>query len=241
MRSWAWRTAASALAAATVATVAGCSTVASSDLRTSGMTARIFVTAGASGIGVAADLTAGGSTSVELRPGDRLLAGAGGASVTLHESTVLGLHTYSGIVPAAAAPNTEVRVDLLRSTDPAASSTVRLPGAVGLLAPRRGASVSRGQDLPLHVAPGVGSIRVDWTGSCVGQGEARFERPSPLVVPAGSLRPPAATAPGGPAAPVSCNVTLTVSRVLEGTLASSYKGGVIEGIRSQAVVIRSVP
>lgn len=227
-------------AAATVLALAGCSTVASSDLRTSGMTARIFVTATDSGISVGTDLTAGGTTSVELRPGDSLVARSSGRQQTLQETTVLGLHSYAAVLPTTTAPGTEVAVDLLRSHDAAAGSSVQLPGRVGLRAPASGASVSRGHDLPVRVAPGPGAIRVDWQGSCVSGGEVRFEEGQPIVLPAGSIQQASPPSPGA-TVPDRCEVTLTVSRVLEGRLASAYKGGFIEGVRTQAVLVRSVP
>ena len=220
--------------------VAGCSTVASSDLRTHGMTARIFVSATAAGIGVGADLTAGGTTSVELRPGDTLVARTGGHQVTLRETSVLGLHSYSGTLAVTPAPGTEVAVDLERAGGGSASSSVQLPGRVGMSAPRDGVMISRGRDLRVRVAPGPGSIRVDWSGSCVGSGEVRFEESQPVVVPAGTLRL-LAPASGGPAVPARCDVAITVTRVVEGRLAASYHGGLIEGTRSEAVVVRSVP
>lgn len=239
MRTWGWRTASAVSALATVVVVAGCSTVASGDLHTSGMIARIFVTAAPSGVGVGADLSAGGTTSVELRSGDRLVARTSGRQLTLRETTVLGMHSYAGTLPTTTAPGTTVRVDLRRSAGAPATSSVRLPGKVGLRAPTSGATVSRSRDLQLQVAPGPGAIRVDWEGSCVGNGEVRFEEGRPAVVPAGSLRL-ATPASGQPAVPDHCNVTLTVTRVLEGRLASSYKSGFIEGLRSQAIVIHSV-
>lgn len=220
--------------------VAGCSTVASKDLRTSGMIARIFVTATTSGVSVGADLSAGGTTSVELRNGDRLLARASGKQVTLRETSILGLHSYGGTLRTAASPGTTVHVDLLRSADRPASSSVQLPGPVGLRGPKHAATVSRARDLPVRVAPGPGSIRVDWAGSCVGNGEVRFDEDRPVVLPAGSLKL-TTPASGQPAAPQDCDVTLTVSRVLEGRLSSSYRSGLIEGVRSQTVVVHSVP
>lgn len=220
--------------------VTGCSTVASGDLHTSGMIAHIVVAATPSGIVVGADLTAGGATSVELRPGDRLVARAGGRQVALREASALGLHTYAGTLPTTAAPGTEVEVDLERAAGGTARSSVRLPGRVGLSAPKDGARVSRGHDLRLRVAPGAGSFRFDWKGSCVGSGEVRFEESEPLVVPAGTLRPPTPTS-GAPVTADRCDVTLSVTRVLDGELASSYQRGLIEATRSESILVRSVP
>ncbi len=224
---------------AALTVVAGCSTVASGDLHTSGIIAHISVAATSSGAQVIADLTAGGTTSVELGPKDSLVATSGTQHVTLRESTLFGLHEYAATLPVTPRPGTLVRVELRRADDEPASSSVHLPGPVGVRAPHAGARVSRSHDLQVVVGPGPGAIRVDWKGSCVGTGEIRFEEGGPAVVPAGSLQK-VAPASGAPAVPDACDVTLSVTRVLDGRLAASYKRGGIEGVRTQAVVIRSV-
>lgn len=244
MRSWGWTAGTTLLAAALTA---GCSTVASKDVRTSGMIAHISVAATTSGARVSADLSAGGTTSVELGPGDQLMARSGGKQVSLRESSFLGLHSYGATLPVRTGPGTTVTVQLSRTADDQpATSSVRLPGPVGLRAPKDGAKVSRSKDLRVLVAPGAGAIRVDWKGSCVGGGEVRFEEGRPAVLPAGSMRPAApasgqSTPPAPPAPPDRCDVALTVTRVLDGRLGSSYKSGVIESLRSQSIVVRTVP
>jgi len=226
---------------AVVAAVAGCANVSSADLRTSGMVAHITLTVTGGNTVVDVHLGAGGLTDVVLDKGDSLEATAGSSSVVLHHVDILGDDYYGGVLDVGT-PGTTVTVALHRTsanTD-APTSTVVLPAAPAIRAPRAGARASRGRDLNVRVAAGSGVLSVAWTGSCIlGSKSDGDDSATSLVIPARLIL-------RGPPqhkhkARKACLMKLTTTRSIDGNLDPAYKSGSITAISSSHVTVHSVP
>jgi hypothetical protein len=231
-----WR--AAALLAAAL-TLAGCETVHSKDIRTSGIRAGITVLVDGRDTTVSVLLSAGSLTSIELDHGDSLTASGGGRTITLKRSNFLGRESYNGVLSGVTKPGTAITVALDRKagdTD-APHSTIRLPALVRASVPGRVYSRSR-DSIPLHVSAGVGELRVESKGSCtVGNSVGDTLQGPPFVLPSGSLRSFEASAH----APRRCDVTLALWRVEHGPVDSAYGGGGMTAERATTVVVRSAP
>ncbi len=226
---------------ALVAAVAGCSSIESGDLETSGMTAIISATVrdDSSATDVVASLGAGALTSVDLDGEDILSASADDVSVELEESNLLGVFTYNGVLEGIAEPGTEVTVSLARSADktPAPSSTVRLPVAVFLTSPAAGTAFSReNDDIVVEINSGASDddMRLNWSGDCV--------KNDGVDVPAGQVSVTINRGtiikraqvdendPDSQPVPDTCTMTLTIERVVEGVLDPAWGGGSITSV-----------
>lgn len=217
---------------------AGCSTVDSGDLRTNGIRASIVVTVGQADSTVVVDLSAGSLTSVQLEGDDRLLASSGGQLAEFDQQTLplIGEHSYRAVLSGVRKPGQEVVVELQRGSDDTPTrSVVALPARIEASAP---GAAARSADLVVATNAAPGSLRAEWTGSCVTAGQLDVEEGRPLVIPAGSLREPAPTS-GQPAPPKTCPVTLTVTRRLQGSLGDEFDRGSIESRRSVSLIVSS--
>lgn len=219
--------------------LAACSTVSSKNLRTGGISPTMRVAVRDGGLEVSVTLGAGGVNTVHLDDNDALTASAAGRSVDLDGGTFLGVAGYGGRIAGVDKPGTPVRISLRRGDKDtsAPDSTVRLPQRVAVRAPRPEQRVSRARDLLIEVNDAPGDIRVAWQGSCVQSrtGLPDYPHGQPVVVSAGTI--PRA----GKHGPSSCLMTLTVSRVVHGTLDGAYDGGDISAVRSVSLAVRSVP
>ena len=222
---------------------AACSTVDSNDLRTSGITSHIVVSTDGSGSTVTVEMGAGSLTSVELHNADRLVARSGDSEATFDQDDFLGRHTYTAHLVGVERPGTAVEVSLERGPDDTSvTSTVVVAPQLRVTGPTETTNVPRSQDLLLQTNHADGRIRVAWEGSCVVPGDQEYAADGALVVPAGALvRPePVAGATTAPV-PAACLVTLTISRIIDGTLGEGYDGGSIVAQRRLTRVIRSAP
>lgn len=224
-----------------------CSTVESEDVRTSGITPTIVVTALGDGAEVVVTMSAGGMTSVELGGEDRLVARSGDVeSPATGQRTLFGQDTYYLRLGGVTAPGTEVEVSFERGADDTSvTSRVALPPPLRVTAPRDQARTSRGRDLRIRVNRAAGRIRVRWEGACVSGGFQDYAEGEPVVVRAGTMQPPPppseGASPAQPAAPERCLVTLTVTRIVDGSLGEGYDGGSIRAERSTSLVVDSRP
>lgn len=223
-----------------VSSLVACSTVDSADLRTSGISASIVVASGSGGPNVRVGLSAGGLTTVKLEGDDSLTASSGGKSVTLDNSRFLGVDNYSAHIVGSTAPGTRVVVTLERGDDQSTRSSVELPGPIKVVSPINQARWSRKRDLVIGVNHASGSIRVNWTGSCVLDGTTglSFDEGRPIVIPGSQLSLVEQT---GQKQPKRCLVTFIVTRIVRGQLGDAFKNGQITGERSTSVVVRSAP
>jgi len=223
--------------------ITGCATVDSADLRTSGISAHVVVRADRSGSTVVVDMTAGGLTSIELTGEDSLTARSGTIEAPFDESTMLGHHEYTAQLPGVTHPGTEVTVVLQRGPDDTTvSSTVLLPPGLQVVAPPQASTASRRRDLLIQTNHADGRIRVSWEGSCVAPSQRDYADDSAIVVPAGALvRPEPIAGATEPPLPADCLVTLTVTRIADGSLGDGYDDGSITAERGATVVISSRP
>jgi len=188
-------------------------------------------------------MSAGGLTSVELHNADRLVARSGDTETGFDQDDFVGRHTYTAQLPEVVASGTPVEVALERGPDDTSvTSTVGLAPPLRVTAPAETTNVPRARDLLLETNHADGRIRLAWTGSCVIPSQKEYDGDGAIVVPAGTLVRPEPTA-GATTAPMptTCLVTLTVTRVVDGSLGDGYDGGSITAERSSARVIRSTP
>jgi hypothetical protein len=239
-------------AAVAISTLAACSTVDSADIRTNGITADIVVVVpeGASGATVRASLRVGALTFVELADGEKLTARAGETAATLERAKFAGATDYSTKLDGVTAAGTEVVVGLQRTANDTSAprSSVRLPEPLALDAPRAGARFSRSRDdVVVRIVTEKDQPAVlTWAGECVTTGSLDVPAGSTTMrISRGTIRAasPATRAPtASPSRPPSnCQVRLTVTRHLRGTLDPAYGEGTISAETSSARDILSVP
>ena len=223
---------------------AGCATVDSSDVRTSGITSHIVVTTDGGGSTVTVTMSAGSLTSVELHDFDRLSARSDDSEAGFdQQDSSLGRHTYTAQLPGVVAPGTPVEVTFERGPDDTSvTSSVPVAPPLKVTGPSEDVTVPRSGDLLLQTNHADGRIRLEWTGSCIIPSQQEYDGDGAIVVPAGTLVRPEPTA-GATTAPMptTCLVTLTVTRVVDGSIGVGYDGGSITAERSSARVIRSTP
>ncbi|MEU4192480.1 hypothetical protein AB0E69_11300 [Kribbella sp. NPDC026611] len=248
------------LAALTVLLVlAGCSTVESKDIRTSGITADLTVTLPDTGdaIDASATLRVGSLTFIELGNDEKLTASGGGKSAELKRHRAAGVTQYSAQLDGVLDPGTEITLGLQRGGDNASApkSTVKLPERVRLTAPAAGTTYSRRRAIPIRFdsLPSERGTVVIWSGPCIESGSIGFEAGRVSgTIPAGSLTATAAkttttattstTATPGPGkAATTCLVDLTLVRRTEGTLDPAFKDGRVIAESRSVRQISSVP
>jgi hypothetical protein len=220
--------------------VAGCETVRSKDVRSSGIKASILVRVTRRGTDVTVTLTAGGLTSIALDPGDSLTASGGGRMVSLNRTHFAGASAYFATLVGVTKPGVQITVALNRtaSDTDAPHSTVRLPGPITASIPAR--TFSRAADkVPLRLNGDVGQVRVDWQGPCAFQDSIGVLVDGPqYAIPAGTFH----SYGTGPKAPSPrCDLRITVWRIEKGKLDKALKGGFIQAERSATAVLHSVP
>lgn len=209
---------------------AGCSTVYSADVKTNGLTADLLVTVpdGSTTAEVSATLRVGTMTFVELGGGEKITASGAGQSATLKRGKIAGATSYTGRLEGAGKPGTDIIIALERDDENASApvSVVRMPEPIRLTAPSAGARFSRRTDLVLRFAAGAGGL-LRWAGPCVQGGSLTLEggRTS-ATISAGSIR-----ALGSPAvdaaATATCDLTLTLTRRIDGSLDHTFKDGFV--------------
>jgi hypothetical protein len=219
--------------AVVVLTLTGCSTVESKDIRTSGMTANLLVTLpeNADEADLSASLRVGTLTFVELGGGEEITAAGGGKTTKLDHHRAAGVTEYRNRLDGVTTAGTEVTFSLKRDGDNASAptSTVVLPERVRLVAPAAGTTYSRRADLAVRIDSGASqqpSI-LTWAGECIQPGSLQLEpgRTSATIA-RGSIKPATTTATPSGSAP-TCQIDLTLTRRVEGTLDKAFKDGSI--------------
>ncbi len=221
--------------------VTGCSTIQSSDLKTSGMQADFTVVSdGSTATEVRASLLANTTTYVDLAAGDKLRFFAGTREASSQVKTnIAGIITYSSTFSGVSAGQ-DFRVAFERANDKSApSSTVTLPPAAEITDPPANVSTTRSSDLTIRWNAGDGGdrIMIEADGSCIFSKKIEdLPNTGSYVLPAGSLE-----STGGNN-PTSCTVNVEVSRVRRGTVDAAYgKGGTFNALQTRKVSISSAP
>lgn len=216
--------------------LAGCSTVDSADIRTSGMTADLQVTVlgDASSAEVSATLRVGTLTFVELGDGEKLTASGGGQTADLKRRKVAGVTSYYGRLEGVADPGTEITFALRREGDNASApvSKVTLPERVQFSRPAVGTRFSRRADIPVRFASGP-PAELAWAGHCIQSGSLQIEDgQKTATISRGTILATPSPSPGAPVD--SCQISLTLTRRNEGSLDGAFKDGFVAA-ESQAV------
>ncbi|GAA3126755.1 hypothetical protein JOF29_002641 [Kribbella aluminosa] len=233
---------------AVVLVLAGCSTVQSKDVRTSGISATYVVTVPETTqvADVSASYRVGTLTFIELGDGESVTSSGGGKDVKLKHHKPAGVTDYDGQLDGAVAAGTEITFDLTRGSadDSAPKSTVKLPERVKLTAPVTGTTYSRRAALAVRFdsRPSDLPSLVTWAGSCVQTGSVHLEpgRTSVSITP-GSIRPVTVTPTPGVKPATTCPVDITLTRRTEGTLDKAFKDGSITAETQSTRQITSTP
>lgn len=235
------------IAAFTVLLVlAGCSTVDSKDIRTSGITADYVVTLPEStdAADVSASFRVGTLTFVELGDGESITSTGGGKDVTLEHHRSAGVTDYTGRLDGVVDPGTEITFSLKRGSgdDAAPQSTVKLPERVRLTSPLAGTTYSRRSVVPVRFESGPSQLPavLTWTGQCIQTGSLQLEPGRTSVsIPTGSIKPLATTPT--PGTTTTCPVDITLTRRTEGTLDKAFKDGAVTAESQSVRRISSAP
>ncbi|TDC34622.1 hypothetical protein [Kribbella albertanoniae] len=235
--------------------VTGCSTADSKDIRTSGIKAdfRVTVKDNETRVDVLATLRAGTLTYVELG-NDEAINVAGTNSMTEQDPTFirtklrrnksLGVTNYSGRLEDELLAVTHVSFDLHRDSDnESAQSNVNLPERLQLIAPAVGTRASRQSPITVRISgPSYLPTTVNWTGSCIQEGELRLP-PRSVVghIPAGRIKQSPVSPSAGQTATTSCTVTIKVFRRENGTLSPAFKDGSVVAEAQSSRDITSIP
>ncbi len=232
------------LVLAAVLVLAGCSTVDSADIDTSGITANLLVTVpdGTTTAEVSATLRVGTMTFVELGGGEKVSASGGGQTATLKRGKLAGATSYTGRLDGAGAAGTEITFTLERDGGKASAplSVVKVPEPIRLTAPAAGTRISRRADLVLRFAAGSGGT-LSWAGPCVQGGSLTLESGrTSATISRGTIRALPSPTPNA-AATASCDLTLTLTRRGDGTLDNTFKDGSVAAETQTVRQVLSVP
>lgn len=223
-----------------VALFAGCTTVDSSDILTSGMYAQLSArTSGDGTTDVNAVLYLGNPVNlnfVDLTGDDELIASHGNQTKKMSELIILNIVSHHASF-STDLEGEEFDIDFQRSVDNGAPrSTAILPAKFTLTGPTT--PTSRAQELTLSWSPAGSGDAMSWTanGDCIDSTSGNISGDSgSFALPSNTLKKRMAMGTLD-----SCMVTLSVSRSREGDLDPAYgKGGNIAGVQTRTVVVTS--
>jgi hypothetical protein len=242
--------ASAALVVAGLAGLSACSSIDSDDIDTDAITADITVRPRADGSAteVAATLSAGALTFIDLQAGDRLVASSGDAQVELSASDVLGAVSYAATLDGVGAAGATVTVAFEREAFTSApSSTVVLPAPVSITAPDAAASFSRAEDDLVVALAAVASddpVRVSWSGECVvADGIDVPAGQASVTLAKGTIQKAEPSSSDADAAPIadSCSLRIVAERTVQGVLDPAYEGGRISAATSDSREVTTTP
>jgi hypothetical protein len=235
-------------AASAALALAGCTDLASADLKTAGMSATITVVADGSGQTTAtAQLNVDDSSTdfVTLSNGDTLFTTVDGDSQTMTENdNLFNEVTYSTTFSGKDSAGTEYTIGLRRLNDTSApDSTCTLPAAFTITAPTSGATFSRsGSDIDVNLATSGASDPVSYSlsGDC---GDSAFSQGPESAGSSGSFTIARGTIDtGSDIGAATCNMTLTITLASVGNLDPGYGGGgSIQCEQTRTVTFTSTP
>lgn len=221
---------------------AGCSTVDSSDILTSGIHAELSASSGGEGsTTVQAVLYLGNPINlnfVQLTGDDQLIASHAGQDKEMAQTTLLNIVSHRASFPTDA-EGEQFTISLQRSVDDGApDSYATLPAKFTLSGPT--APTSRATAIALTWAPASSTDPMTWqaTGDCIDVASGM------ITADTGSFSVPADTLHKrmGTGIADTCVVTIAVSRTRVGVLDPGYgKGGRMVGVQSRTVTVTSNP
>lgn len=221
--------------------LAGCETIDSADVATSGIHAHMTVTADGTGrTRVRTELRTGGAgsnTYLELAPGDRLYAFADTTEAAMRERTDPLSRIWYEAAFDTDRDGLTFRVEFARADhDDADESLVRLPPPFELTGPDSGTAYHFEED-PLPITwdgPSDDALDLEVRGLCI--------RPFTRTLPSDTgrhLLPPGTLTPRPEWSGDACTLELTLTRRREGALDPGFHSGRIVGqqVRTQKVVV----
>jgi hypothetical protein len=221
---------------------AGCSTVDSSDILTSGIHAELRASSAGEGTTqVSATLYLGNPINlnfVDLTGDDELVASNGGQTKVMSETIILNIVGHHATFQTDA-EGEEFSIDFQRTVDNGAPESVAtLPAKFTLTGPT--APTSRAAEIALTWTPAGSPDQMGWqaTGDCIDLATGNITGDSgSFSVPANALKKKMGTGIAD-----SCMVKVVVSRTRDGDLDPAYgKGGHIAGIQARTVTVMSNP
>lgn len=225
------------------ALLCACTPASSTDIRTSGLYASITGTGDGSGqTTVTTTLQVGqlSTTFIDIASGDALTATSGTDTTALKKFELLGLISYSGVLPGDD-ENKSVTVAFTRGAGDtsAPNSSLALPAKFQLTAPVANAAFARGKDA-IEVKWGNSGksdpMAVQLKGSCIQTVTQAASDTGSVVIAAADLKA------SKDAEAQTCDVTIDITRTHTGTLDPAYgKGGSALGIQRRSVVVKSSP
>jgi hypothetical protein len=233
-----------ALLVTVVVFVPACTSVKSTDIDTSGMSAHMTVTADGQGdTAVSAELNVDTNATdfVDVSSGDSLSAAAGGGpGRSMTRSDLLGVISYGTSFTGEDAPGTAYTIAFSRNAPnvSAPSSTCTIPQPFAITAPASGMSFSRSTDAVLVTYSNGGqsdAMTYLVSGSCVNTAGGTVPADSGSVaIPKGTLV--------DSAGPSTCMATLTLRRSRTGRLDPAFGyGGSISCDQTRTVTFTSTP
>jgi hypothetical protein len=207
---------------------AACTTLQSSDLKTSGISAHMQVTAdgsGATNVSATFNVDNNSTDYVDLTAGDTAAATVAGQTRTMSRSSTFGIISYETSFTGQDADGTLYTIALNRMSDVSApSSTCTLPKPFNITAPTANTTASRAADLLVtYDAPGTQDT-MSWqaSGSCIQGilgGNVAGDSGS-FTIAKNSLLP---VAPSSAAS--TCQMQITLTRQRPGQLDTHFGGG----------------
>ncbi len=221
----------------------GCTTEAadSTDIKTSGIHAVFIAEAKGDGMTVvtgALHVASSTGTPLELKGSDELLTKVAAESKALGSTNTQGLYRGSFGTEAA---NAKVVVDFNRAPEdvsaPGSEVTLPAPFTLSLDGLAAGSAIQRGKDVNLKMDPaGMGNVSWSLSGTCIWDKSGTAGDDGTIMIPAADVD---ATLSGEG---TTCEVTVVIDRVNQGTLASQFKeGGSISARQRRAVAFNSTP
>ncbi|MDQ3340099.1 MAG: hypothetical protein M4D80_33490 [Myxococcota bacterium] len=221
--------------------LSACTTVDSSDVKTSGIYASISAqTKGDGKTDVSATLFVGnpvGLNYVELTGDDKLLVKASGMTKEMRETEVLNTVGHHAEL-ATDAEGAQFEVVFDRSIDEGAPSSIAtLPAKFDITSAPQ--TASRAQTISLQWSPAGSSDTMSWTatGDCIELESAPMNDTGSHTIAAGLLKKRISAN-----VPDQCDVTITLTRARAGVLDPHYgKGGEVRGIQARTRTLTSTP
>jgi len=227
----------------TSAGIAGCTVESadSTDIKTSGIHAVFIAEAKGDGMTVvtgALHVASSSGTPLELKGSDALLTKVVAESKALGSTNTQGLYRASFGTEAG---GSKVVVDFNRASEDvsALGSEVTLPApfTLSLDGFAAGSAIQRGKDVNLKMEPtGMGNVSWSLSGTCIWDKSGTAGDDGTIMIPAADVDP---TLSGEGK---TCEVTVVIDRVNQGTLASQFKeGGSISARQRRSVAFNSTP
>jgi hypothetical protein len=240
-------------AALSLGALTACTEVESEDVMTDGMYANFVARVIDSGTRIEANLNVGGSgsnaTNVELTGDDTLEATIDGDTKALDKvQEIIDINDphYTAKFDGVVAAGTEVTVAFKRTVDDGApSSTVTLASEPNASGPTGEQSRAEAELVVSFAAGGDDeSTTITISGECFQSSTQSVDgdNATQVTFAPGALKEPEPKEDEEPAAPATCDATITISRARTGTIDPAFgEGGLFRSLRDESLSFSSAP